>query len=375
MKNDICQSCGMPMVSVEYFGTNGDESLNEDFCCFCFRNGKYTDDFSFDEFVEDSLQYHDETEKLDGRTLSLNEVSLKTTVKLPGLKRWQSHQFTHLEYYKSVNRAVDYINDNLSAVINLSDLASIAGLSSFHFHRIFRAVMNESPGDYVQRLRLEKTAFKLHTTRFSLADIAEQTGYQSPQALSKAFKKRYGITPSAYRMQSDDLTVPMSSPVENLFLESEIRKIASKEVFYLRVANPYKQSDAFLKAWDKLISIVGVSGIPDNNHEYLSLSRDISTITSPENCRIYTCINTERALRPGGRLGRQTIEGGLYAVFTYRGTYKDMDKVYCNIYRYWIPKSEYELRDNMSFSKFLNSPVLVAESELLTEIYIPVSKI
>jgi AraC family transcriptional regulator len=235
--------------------------------------------------------------------------------------------------------------------------------------------MNESPGDYVQRLRLEKTAFKLQTTRCSLADIAEQTGYQSPQALSKAFKKRYGITPSAYRMQSDDLTVPMSSPVENLFLEPEIRKIASKEVFYLRVANPYKQANAFLKAWDKLISIIGVSGIPDNNHEYLSLSRDISTITSPENCRIYTCINAESALKANGRLGRQTIEGGLYAVFTYRGTYKDMDKVYCNIYRYWIPKSEYELRDNMSFSKFLNSPVLVPESELLTEIYIPVSKI
>ncbi|GAB6121047.1 GyrI-like domain-containing protein [Dysgonomonas termitidis] len=363
------------MAAVEHFGTNGDKSPNEDFCCFCFQNGKYTDDFSFDEFVEDSLQYHDEAEKLDGHTLTLNEVSLKTRVKLPGLKRWQSHQFTHLEYYKSVNKAVDYINDNLSTVISLSGLAGIAGLSSFHFHRIFRAVMNENPGDYIQRLRLEKTAFKLHTTRLSLADIAEQAGYQSPQALSKAFKKRYGITPSAYRMQSDDLTVSMDSPVENLFLEPEIRKIASKEVFYLRVANPYKQADAFLKAWDKLVSIVGVNGIPDSNHEYLSLSRDISTITSPENCRIYTCINAESAVRPGGRLGRQTIEGGLYAVFTYRGTYKDMDKVYCNIYRYWIPKSEYELRDNMSFSKFLNSPVLVPESELLTEIYIPVSKI
>ncbi|MDR1505212.1 MAG: zinc ribbon domain-containing protein, partial [Prevotella sp.] len=111
MRNDICQSCGMPMVAVEYFGTNGDKSTNEDFCCFCFQNGEYTDDFCFDEFVEDSLQYHDEAEKLDGRTLTLDEVGLKTTVKLPGLKRWQSHQFTHLEYYKSVNRAVDYIND------------------------------------------------------------------------------------------------------------------------------------------------------------------------------------------------------------------------------------------------------------------------
>lgn len=375
MRNDICQSCGMPMAAAEHFGTNGDKSPNEDFCCFCFQNGKYTDDFSFDEFVKDSLQYHDEAEKLDGRTLTLDEVSLKTTVKLPGLKRWQSHQFTHLEYYKSVNKAVDYINDNLSRVINLSDLARVTGISDFHFHRIFKAVMNESPGDYVQRLRLEKAAFKLHATRFSLADIAEQTGYQSPQALSKAFKKRYGITPSAYRIQPDDLTVGINSPVENLYLEPEITQIASKEVFYLRVGNPYKQSDAFLKSWDKLIGIVGVSGIPDKDHEYLLLSRDISTITSPQNCRIYTCINVESAIKPKGRLGRQTIEGGLYAVFTYRGAYKYMDKVYCNIYRYWIPKSEYELRDNMSFCKFLNSPVLVTESELLTEIYIPVSKI
>jgi len=370
----VCQSCGMPMMAVEHFGTNNDKSQNKEYCCFCFQNGEYTDNFNFEEFLDDSLKFYEE-DKAGEYTLSKDEVNLKARIKLSELRRWHSHQRTHMEYYKSINKVIDYINNNLSTNLNLSDLANVANISDFHFHRIFKAILNESPGDYIQRLRLEKAAFKLQTTKLSLETIAEHTGYQSSQALSKAFKKRYNITPSMYRKRPDDLTTPIEQPIENLYLRPEIKKIEAKDVLYLQVTNPYTTTDAFLNTWDKLANIIGTNINPNGEYEFYCLSRDISTITHPENFRVYACISTNKDIKPYGRLGKQTIEGGLYAVFTHKGPYKDLRTTYCNIYRYWIPRSDYELRDNISFEKYLNSPLKVCRDELLTEVYIPVRKI
>jgi AraC family transcriptional regulator len=372
MVENICQSCGMPMVAIEHFGTKSNSSLNNDYCCFCFKEGKFTDNFTFEEFINDSIKDYKETEKLNGYYLSKDELALKARVKLLPLKRWSSHQ-THEEYYKSVNRAVDYINKHLTDAINLSDLANVANISEFHFHRIFKAIMNESPGDFIQRLRLEKACFKLQTSKHTLTEIAEQIGYQSVQALSKAFKKRFGITPALFRNQPGDLTIPLNQPVENLPLDPEIKSIKPKEVIYIQVANPYKAKDAFIKAWNKLNRYTNATGIPNDEQEYLCMTRDLSTITNPERIRVYACIRTSAAAKPSGKFGVQTIEGGMYAIFRHKGSYSKLEQLYCSIYRYWIPNSSYQLRDSLHFEKYLNSPNQVNDDDLLTEIHVPVT--
>lgn len=78
--------------------------------------------------------------------------------------------------------------------------------------------MGESPGDYIQRLRLEKSAFKLQTTRLSITEIAEQTGYQSVQALGKAFKKRFKVTPTVFRKQPEEIKAPVYLVKKTLFV-------------------------------------------------------------------------------------------------------------------------------------------------------------
>lgn len=173
----ICQSCGMPLAAKEHFGINKDKSENTEYCCFCYRDGVFTDDFTLPEFVEDLLGNNYENNTVDkDYIITKDERVLTETLKLQQLKRWRTHQ-THQEYYKSVNKVIEYINLHLPEVINLQHLAQIANISLFHFHRIFKAIINESPGDYIQRLRLEKAAFKLQTTKLPIQDIAEQSGY------------------------------------------------------------------------------------------------------------------------------------------------------------------------------------------------------
>ncbi len=371
-----CQSCGMPMAATEHFGTNSNGSPTPDYCCFCFQNGGFTHNHSLEETIESNISYMDGTEKIDGRTLTKSEAALRMHVQLPTLKRWQSHETTHQEYFKAINRAVDYINEHLDSPINLNDLADVAHISGFHFHRIFKSLLGESPGEYIQRLRLEKAIFRLQTTRLTLTEIAEQTGYQSPHALSKAFKKRFGISPSVYRAQPSDLSVSVESAAF-ITIEPEIREIGSKQVITVRVVSPYRQADAFVHAWQKLLRFTDASGIPgkDDGHEYLTLSRDISTITHPDLCRIYACITAMPGVRPKGEFGSQTIDGGTYAVFTYKGAYRNLEGLYCFIYRNWIPNSEYELRDISFFERYLNTPDTVLQDELLTEVYIPVVRV
>lgn len=369
----ICQSCGMPMAATKHFGTNSDNSLNEDYCCFCFQNGQFTHTMDLDQTIESSVSYMDGTEMVDGRSLTKSEAALKMKINLPKLKRWQSHTLTHQEYYKAVNKAVDYINEHLPESINLSDLGHIANLSDFHFHRIFKSVMGESPGDYIQRLRLEKTAFKLQTTQLSISEISETTGYQSPHALSKAFKKRFGVSPVIFRKQPTDLTLPIET-IEAMKLYPEIKTIKDKDVVYTRVINPYRSKDAFTKAWRRLTRFMGIDGIPTGKYEYLSTAYDTSTITEPDLCRVYVCATNAEKIKPSGPFGVQTIKGGLFAVFTNKGSYSKLERLYCNIYRYWIPNSNYELRDVGFFEKYLNSPDFVSEDELLTEVYIPISR-
>ena len=373
----ICQSCSMPMTATEHFGTNSNGSPSADYCCFCFQNGNFTHNLSMEDTITHSVSFLG-TGKIDGRTFTKDEAALKMHVQLPTLKRWKTHEVTHQEYFKAINRAVDFINEHLNEPVNLYDLASVANISGFHFHRLFKAMLGESPGEYIQRLRLEKAAFKLQTTRQTILEIAEQTGYQTPQALSKAFKKRFGVAPSAFRVQSSHslYSSPSSPPIETpafIHISPEIRKIQSKQVFTVRVVNPFENPGAFIRAWQKLIRFAGVSGIPDNEHEYFTLSRDISTITQPNLYRQYVCVTARPDKKPKGEFGKQTIAGGLYAVFTYKGAYTNLDRLYCYIYRNWIPNSQYELRDNAFFEKFLNSPDVVKQDDLLTEVYIPVT--
>ena len=54
----VCQSCGMPIEKDEIIGTNADGSQNNDYCVYCFKDGKFTDSTStLEEYIEYSLQF------------------------------------------------------------------------------------------------------------------------------------------------------------------------------------------------------------------------------------------------------------------------------------------------------------------------------
>ncbi len=92
-----------------------------------------------------------------------------------------------------------YTAAHLDQPIPLSNLAREANLSPFHLHRIFASTVGESPKQYALRLRLARAAVLLLTTRHPILDIALDCGFQSHEVFTRAFRRRFGLTPLAYR--------------------------------------------------------------------------------------------------------------------------------------------------------------------------------
>ena len=94
----------------------------------------------------------------------------------------------------------DYINDNIAAEFKLSDLANLAGISQFHFSRLFKKSVGISPQQYVIKQRVERAKSFLKNSQLSVAEIALLSGFNSHSHLGKYFRQFTGLTPKQYRV-------------------------------------------------------------------------------------------------------------------------------------------------------------------------------
>lgn len=110
-----------------------------------------------------------------------------------------TRQTTELEYRERINRVIRYMHEHLDDPMNLNVLASVAGFSPYHFHRIFAAFVGEPVGEYIRRMRLERAAHQLRDSDLAVTQIALDAGYETPSAFTKAFKVHFGISPTEFR--------------------------------------------------------------------------------------------------------------------------------------------------------------------------------
>ncbi|MBQ2499189.1 MAG: zinc ribbon domain-containing protein [Bacteroidales bacterium] len=88
MEQKFCQSCGMPLND-ENRGTNADGSKNDDYCMYCYQNGKFTNDCTMDEMIEFCAQFVDEVNKNMPKPMTKEEYKDMMRQYFPMLKRWK----------------------------------------------------------------------------------------------------------------------------------------------------------------------------------------------------------------------------------------------------------------------------------------------
>ncbi len=97
---------------------------------------------------------------------------------------------TRHSYRERVLRTIVALERDIERDPVLNDLAAAAHLSPFHFHRVFGAVVGETPVGYVRRLRLERAAHELRHSVQPIQQLARESGYGSHEAFTRAFRAR-----------------------------------------------------------------------------------------------------------------------------------------------------------------------------------------
>lgn len=102
---------------------------------------------------------------------------------------------------RQVKQVTEFIVAHLTQDLSLETLAQQAGFSAYHFARLFRQTMGESPHQFVLRQRIEKAQRLLKDTNAPLARIALDSGFANQSHFTRIFKHRLGLTPRAYRQE------------------------------------------------------------------------------------------------------------------------------------------------------------------------------
>ena len=100
-----------------------------------------------------------------------------------------------------LRRVVEFMHANMDKQIGLKDLADCAGLSLSHFSFQFRASTNQSPHQYMLRLRVERSKELLADSRLSVLDVGLEVGFRNQQHFATVFRNSVGVPPSVYRTQ------------------------------------------------------------------------------------------------------------------------------------------------------------------------------
>jgi AraC family transcriptional regulator len=355
----------MPLHYLYDHGTKADGSVIEDYCRYCYKDGHFTSNCSMEEMIELCSRFIDVWNREAGRTISKKEAVAIMRVKFPLLKRWANKEETQNEYFKSVGKVLDYLKKHSDENPDIETLAGIACLSPFHFHRVFKSVIGENIGEFRLRLRMEYVAEKLNKPNVKLEDLAIETGYNGVQALSKAFRKYYGVSPSVYRHSDKKYSFETGSfgfPV----LKPEIIRTRHINIICSAVLHEKISPENFQLEWNALLQFVHKTGLSLSGSEAIGVSNNDGfyyigyIIDKP----IFTDMEPYFT---------KTLEAGLYAVFTLNGSYKKFSGFYKTILFDWLPASGYSLRKGSCFEKYINNPMETEEDKLITEIYLPIA--
>ncbi len=219
------------------------------------------------------------------------------------------------------------IQARLDEDLALDRLARLAGMSPFHFLRQFRALTGETPKQYVLRLRVERGALRLLLLRSTVLDIALDCGFHNHETFTRAFRRRFGTSPSEYRTSHRRVEQPAAIAAEEahagcVVSRTKIVELEDLTVAFVRHVGPYEQVPGEL--WDRL------AGHGVGPAVLLGVVHDAPGITPPERCRFDAAIKlvAEPARAPRDRIGVQTIPGGTFAITTHVGPYRTLEAVY-----------------------------------------------
>jgi len=282
------------------------------------------------------------------------------------------------EIYKArVDAALALINQNLDDDLNLEQLAQAVHFSPFHFHRIFSAVVGETPQQFVNRVRLERAANMLiKNPQDAITEIALDCGFSSSATFARAFKKHFGMTATQYReteTQRPVYSALSTAKHHNLVMkiEVEVRRMPALNLAYVSNLEGY-DIDLISQAWNQLFRWGEARDLITEETRFLGISFDDPLITPAEKCRYYACITIPEGTPTRDPIGQMQIPAGKYAVTHVACTAGEIQLVYQYLYRDWLLDSGYQPADQPPYEIYYATPDNHPAGKYVLDVCIPV---
>jgi AraC family transcriptional regulator len=274
-------------------------------------------------------------------------------------------------YENRLRRVSAYIHDHLDDELDMDKLAEIACMSSFHWHRIYRAIHGETLAATVKRLRLHRAAGDIVRSDLGIGEIARRSGYPNLQSFNRIFKSVYGMPPARYRKEgSHQEFQPSPNGRTKAMFDVTLRNTEPVALVGVRHIGPYMEIG---KAFEVLFGTLHARGLARPDMRMIGVYFDDPDIVPADKLRSIACVAVDGKVATDAPLEPFQLDGGEYAVLRHKGPYADMYRAYRWLYGEWLPTSGRQLRDGLMFEDYLNNPRDVPPTELLTDIYMPLA--
>ncbi|MFN8440818.1 MAG: AraC family transcriptional regulator [Caldilineaceae bacterium] len=261
-------------------------------------------------------------------------------------------------YQQRIDAVISYVRENLDAELSLETLAKVANFSPFHFHRIFKALTEETINDMVVRLRLERAASLLRgTPQLSVTDAAFVSGFNSVATFSRSFKKRYGVAASTWDRQTPLKNSKIDQHPEGLprytatmlgeFAAQDayrvtLRSLPTQRLATIRVYDAYSHWSQIVSSYERLLAWFCRQGGQLAQTTLYGMSQDDPEITPLRLCRFDWCLSVPAHWQTSGEVNVIDFPACQVATIPMTGDATQEDRILQYLFRYWLPRSRYQ---------------------------------
>ena len=251
-----------------------------------------------------------------------------------------------MNYYESLNKLIDEIENNLTGKIDYRNLAKIVGTSSYTLQRIFVFLTNITLTEYIRKRRLSKAAEELLTTDIKIIDLSLKYQYDSPISFSSSFKKMHGISPQNLRKTRVGVKtfpkIEFKPTIETISeLEYRIIKLDALKLYGITTGVISENNSQAIKALynkarsEKILDFIIENS--DGKELYYGSSADIYNDEISTKFKYYILGKTPRKDFVSLEIPKAT-----WACFKLDNKQQvDILKLYNTIYTKWLPSSRY----------------------------------
>ncbi|WP_235536940.1 AraC family transcriptional regulator [Sphingomonas sp. Root241] len=261
-------------------------------------------------------------------------------------------------------------------------MSRVAAFSKFHFHRQFTATFELSVHRYVQLARMKRASNQLASRdAASVTEIAMDAGYDSPDAFARAFRRRFGQSPSSFRKSPDwapwlaafgPLEIARSKLMQTTYTQENV---TIREVLPTPVAILEHRGDRAMlgDTIEQFIRWRKAAGLSPETSPTFNIFRSERTPQNPADYSMDLCVGTDRPIDANDEVMKAgVIPGGRCAVLRVDGASHNLEPAALYLYRDWLPASGEEARDFPIYcQRYLTFPPGQAAHEVVAELFLP----